>query len=431
MHAVAESFSPLLNNRFRLDHGIEEITFVIYRQKGSAPVVLIQPDGSKLYASRHDEERVAWYDDDNFDLITLKQPMAGPWQVVGSVDPRNRMITMSDVRLVLDTIPDELFVGEQLKLTGRVENRGQVIDLTPFVANLKMEVWARAVGLSSSYDLSYNGLKLAEFEDNGKELDEVPGDGVLSGALDLNITADQYDVSIRVYNPTFERSLSHSLRLLPSPIRAELVEEEDKPSAVQFDFDGSAIELKDINIIGEISSSDGRSTEFTLSSQETDRALFSLSDLTISGDYTMNAQVFGRNVVTGRDMILNTNSVRFSVVNYGPTPQERVADVAGLEVEPTLSDPGLNRILNQVDDEFNRQLHELDEKLNKPAPQVNWWLIIGLNAGLILLALVGMIVYKWLVLKRTQKAALEAEKQAEPESEQLDEELIDLSLPED
>ena len=29
------------------------------------------------------DENVAWYDDVDFDLITIRKPMPGPWQVIG------------------------------------------------------------------------------------------------------------------------------------------------------------------------------------------------------------------------------------------------------------------------------------------------------------------------------------------------------------
>ena len=91
---------PLLNNRFRLDHGIEEVSLIIYRDRGSEASILVQPDGSKIYVTTEDEN-VAWFDDADFDLITIRKPMPGPWQVIGKVDPRNRWEILSDVQLVL------------------------------------------------------------------------------------------------------------------------------------------------------------------------------------------------------------------------------------------------------------------------------------------------------------------------------------------
>lgn len=65
----------LLRNRFRVDYNVEEVTMVFFREYGSAPVVLVRPDGSKLFQSRVDEEKVEWYDADTFDMIKIKNPV--------------------------------------------------------------------------------------------------------------------------------------------------------------------------------------------------------------------------------------------------------------------------------------------------------------------------------------------------------------------
>ena len=51
----------LLSNRFRVDQAIDKIVFIIDRVPESAPINLVQPDGSKLYANR-EHENVKWMD---------------------------------------------------------------------------------------------------------------------------------------------------------------------------------------------------------------------------------------------------------------------------------------------------------------------------------------------------------------------------------
>lgn len=48
--AASESTMSLLDNRFRVDPTIEQITFLVYREQSSQPVVLVRPDGKKYYA---------------------------------------------------------------------------------------------------------------------------------------------------------------------------------------------------------------------------------------------------------------------------------------------------------------------------------------------------------------------------------------------
>lgn len=87
--ASDESTLSLLDNRFRVDPTISQITFVIYRENNSQPVVLVRPDGKKYYAWRK-PDNVRWYEEPAMDIISIDNPMPGPWQAVGKVSPRQK-----------------------------------------------------------------------------------------------------------------------------------------------------------------------------------------------------------------------------------------------------------------------------------------------------------------------------------------------------
>ncbi len=46
--SASESTMSLLDNRFRVDPTIEQITFLVYREQSSQPVVLVRPDGKNI-----------------------------------------------------------------------------------------------------------------------------------------------------------------------------------------------------------------------------------------------------------------------------------------------------------------------------------------------------------------------------------------------
>ena len=134
----------LLQNRFRVDYNVKEITMVFFREYGSAPVVLVRPDGSKLFQGRVDEEKVQWYDADTFDMITIKDPVPGPWQAVGQVLPQSRVMVLSNVELHAEPLPNVLFAGEILKSTAYLTNNGKPIENKQFrdVVDLEIESFA-------------------------------------------------------------------------------------------------------------------------------------------------------------------------------------------------------------------------------------------------------------------------------------------------
>ena len=94
-----ENGIKLLQNRFRIDHNVEEVTMVFFREFGSAPVVLVRPDGSKIFQSQVDGENVFWFDSDTYDLISIKNPVPGPWQAVGQILQGSRVMVLSEVKL--------------------------------------------------------------------------------------------------------------------------------------------------------------------------------------------------------------------------------------------------------------------------------------------------------------------------------------------
>lgn len=68
----------LFDNRFRIDDKVEEITLLLFRRRGSASVVLVKPDGSKIHFNTAEAQQIRWHDASSYDLIQIKNPMPVP-----------------------------------------------------------------------------------------------------------------------------------------------------------------------------------------------------------------------------------------------------------------------------------------------------------------------------------------------------------------
>ena len=168
----------LLQNRFRVDFEVEEITMIFFRDFGSAPIVLVQPDGSKIFKSNADDSSIFWFDSSTYDMISIKNPVPGPWQAVGQISPESRVMVISDLALHTNPLPNIIFSGEILKQTAYLTNNGMPIDYTAF-----RDVVELTISLSSTNNPNFNNFgankeRIAFFEDNGKGMDEIPLDGV-------------------------------------------------------------------------------------------------------------------------------------------------------------------------------------------------------------------------------------------------------------
>ena len=104
-----------LKNRFRVDHMVSSMTLLIQREYGSAPVVIVLPDGSKWYANRH-PETVKWVDGITGDIIYIESPQPGPWQLVGKVVPGSQLKRVSKLEIEVQQLPQPLFQGEETKV---------------------------------------------------------------------------------------------------------------------------------------------------------------------------------------------------------------------------------------------------------------------------------------------------------------------------
>ncbi|MCW8832197.1 MAG: TIGR03503 family protein, partial [Colwellia sp.] len=131
---------PYFDNRFRIDAELDEITLLFYRVRGSKPIILVRPDGSKLRVNKFDRDKVEWHDDSTFDMIKIKKPMPGPWQAIGDILPESRILIVSDVKIAVDPLPEIVLEGETLKVTGQLFNEEDSIDTPNFRNVVKLDV---------------------------------------------------------------------------------------------------------------------------------------------------------------------------------------------------------------------------------------------------------------------------------------------------
>ncbi|MGL6176265.1 MAG: TIGR03503 family protein, partial [Vibrionaceae bacterium] len=198
----------LLENRFRIDHSVSQVAFVIHRKKNSQPVVLVQPDGTKIYADAP-PDNVSWYKDATIDIVTVRDPMPGPWQAIGSISPENSIRILSDLSMQVDAFPKVLYQGEVIKFSARLLQKQKPLVLRDFLDNVALEVSfsEQAKPNQSRVDgvLPY-AWTLGKFVDDGSLLDEVGGDGVFTVGLKIDIAPGKYLAHVSSGNGVFFRS---------------------------------------------------------------------------------------------------------------------------------------------------------------------------------------------------------------------------------
>lgn len=228
--AQSETSLSLLDNRFRVDPTIEQISFVIYRENPSRSAVLVRPDGKKYYAWDH-PENVSWYEESGMDIVSLNNPMPGPWQAVGKITPKNSIRLLSNLALNVDKFPARLYQDERLKFTARLTQDGQPLVLRDFLDRVRLKVnFIQFVEDTENPELTKEPVTatLGSFADDGIHLDEVSGDGVFTVEIPISVAPGKYRAIITSGNGVFLRAVEQTVLVYPSPMTVSFIQSREE-----------------------------------------------------------------------------------------------------------------------------------------------------------------------------------------------------------
>lgn len=392
----------LLQNRFRIDYNVEEVTMVFFREYGSAPVVLVQPDGSKIFQSQVDGKDIFWYDSDTYDMISIKNPVPGPWQAVGQILEGSRVMVLSDIKLHADPLPPIIFSGEILKQTAYLTNGNEPIDYSEFrdVVNLAIELISTN---NPNFDnFGADNETIATFEDNGRGMDERPLDGIFTGQFNLTVPAGEWKPVFRVVTPMFTREqVDPPLRLYPNPvlIGAELDGGGEGYHKVMIDVDRELVDINTLLVDGKIRFPNGDIQNFSLT-EPSDQAREHLVINFEEGIFRVKLTAYGK-TVNGRDFILDVPEYQF--LAEGNQSEEETIDTevevgAGAGQVPDMEATILDE--ESLSETGSAQEEGIDD-------DTLMILLIAVNGGIVL---VGTIVVGFVLWRR--KKANASQKQA-------------------
>lgn len=316
----APSDIPLLDNRFRIDYGVKEITFIIKRQPGTPSVILVRPDGSKLYAGKVTPPDVGWLALPQQDLVTVRDPMPGPWQAIGAVDPDNRVRLLTDIRLESKPLPARLYQGERIKLESRLLIDGAAPDASYYLTDLGMTVRLQQFGDDSQSGEPVLEETLGHYLDDGKGLDERPGDGILTAEAVVEVPAGKYRALYSTGNQVFTRAQSQQVLLYPMPVSYTLTTPSgDAGASIALHIDGEELDPASVVIQGKAASATGERQVFNAVASGPDVRI-DLSGLKAVGQYKVETTLFGTTRL-GREIQLQLPVKSFNILPVlAPTP---------------------------------------------------------------------------------------------------------------
>ncbi|MHA2878832.1 TIGR03503 family protein [Vibrio campbellii] len=331
--SASESAMSLLDNRFRVDPTIEQITFLVYREQSSQPVVLVRPDGKKYYAwGTYDNVR--WYQEPSLDIISVDKPMAGPWQAVGKVTPKNNIRLISHLKLSTDVFPNRLYHNEALKFTARLTSDDKPLVLRDFLDRVNLRVTFTKF-VENEDELIKEArpvpMVIGEFADDGRGLDEKAGDGVFTVQLPIDVEPGKYRARITSGNGVFLRAQEQVVLVYPSPITRTFIQSRhaDQPHQLVVSGEQGMITPGSIAVNVEQEAPDGfiSYSQGQVSADGTKTTLEMDNDPEL-GKYSWHGEVFATDLATKRSLVFLIKEQSFSVVDEVDLEAARLAKEA-------------------------------------------------------------------------------------------------------
>lgn len=412
---IKASQAAELKNRFRIDYMVDKLTLVIQRNYGSAPVVVVLPDGSKWYSNRH-PQTVKWVDGLAADMIYIEKPMPGPWQLLGDITEGSTIQKISELDIDVEPFPQPLFQGERLKVTARLLGDNLTMRMPGLDFMVEWTAKFSSQHIIGEDNFVTGTIIVGAYKDNGEDLDEVPDDGVFTGAQNLDQPTGHYTLNVTARNNLFEREYVMPFVLSEQPITAEMVPNNDPLKGIwqiQTSIDDTQVLLDQTHFLFELVGPAGLQMPITLQElTSTDQILY-LPKVSDFGSYRVKGTAVST-TIDGREIVLNLPEMFFNLIEP-PTPGPTAEELALQAAEQA----------------------KVEEQQAKD--DAIFW-IVTVNVTLLLLGIVGLVV--WRKRQTLAKAMAAAEKrlkenpaveesatEQQPESIDLDD--IDLTMPDE
>ncbi|HBH7888777.1 TPA: TIGR03503 family protein [Vibrio parahaemolyticus] len=394
--AASESAMSLLDNRFRVDPTIEQITFLVYREQSSQPVVLVRPDGKKYYAWGS-YDNVRWYQEPSLDIISVDNPMPGPWQAVGKVTPKNNIRLISHLKLSTDVFPNRLYNGEALKFTARLTSDDKPLVLRDFLDRVNLRVTFTKF-VENEDELIKEArpvpMIIGEFSDDGRGLDEQAGDGVLTVQLPIEVEPGKYRARITSGNGVFLRAQEQVILVYPNPVSRTFIQSRspEKPHQLVVSGEQGMIAPGSIAVNVEQNAPDGFITYSQGQvSQDGMKTTLNLDNDPELGKYSWRGEIFATDFATQRALVFPIQEQTFSVVDEVDLEAARIAKEAELAEQRRIEME--KRIIAEREAERKRSM-----------------IIIAVgNVVMLLIAIVAWIVWRKLKAKRQAMPEMQLE----------------------
>ncbi|NOQ93525.1 MAG: VWA domain-containing protein [Methylophaga sp.] len=322
---------PLLDNNFKIDDSVSEMTLLIFRRDGAKDTLLLTPEQAQI-TNKERPNNVRWHSEDNYDLITIDNPTTGTWQIDADVDPDNRVMVVTDLKLKTTDLPNNILLGETFDFDASLTEKSEIIVRQDFLTLVDVELKEE----SEIADEVFTNLNKAQRK------------GIYRAHIGETFQPGRNDVVVTFKSATFERQRRQSINVVETPfdINVEQLEgKETRTHRLTLKPDSDLINAEKLNIAAMLTSEDGSEWSYDVMQSAELEWQLTLAELEDGKQYSVALQIRGE-TAKGRSLFLQPEVIVLEDELFVPEP-EVIEDI-----EPVVAEPEEE----STDDEFSSEV---------------------------------------------------------------------------
>jgi len=328
---------PLLENNFKIDDSVTEMTLLVFRREGTRETTLVAPDQSRI-ALQDKPNTVRWHSEDNYDLITIDNPTSGSWQIDADTDPDNRVMIVTDLKLQSTDFPNNILIGETFDVDASLTEKSEIIVRQDFLKLVDAQ-------LSEESEIAY------PIETN---LNNNQAEGVYRSHVGERFQPGRNDVVITFKSATFERQRRQSINVVETPFDInveQLLDADTRTHRLTLKPDVDLIKADNLTIAAMLTAEDGSEWSYDVMQTSDLEWQLTLAELESGKEYVVALQIRGE-TVKNRSLFLTPDPI--TLIDE-MKPDEDVIEAVAPEIEDTIDeiDPVIeDELIEPIDDEM-------------------------------------------------------------------------------
>ncbi len=207
---------PLVNNKFKVDESILELTLLVFKPQNAAATEIIEADQTR-YKKSNSPGYAKWQSEKNYDLITISRPKVGEWSINAQSDPDNRVLVVTNLQVQTIHMPNNLFIGEALNIGLFMTDNNKKISDDNFLQFISMSAQQKTPEKKRWF-----------LHDNGLRGDTMAHDGLFNIKIKKTLQPGKNTFTFQASTETLQREINYSVRVHDTPLINTRAEQQQK-----------------------------------------------------------------------------------------------------------------------------------------------------------------------------------------------------------